>query len=125
MKRILIQNKSQSISALDSLRDLVAWDIEESGLEIEATYCLSETEREITDYSLIICHPHIENQCCIPYVKKANEKKIPIILTYSTRTEETERLEAMSTQLKINLKQSEFGIHNFYSDLIRSLEGKF
>ncbi|MEK6912641.1 MAG: hypothetical protein AABX26_01650 [Nanoarchaeota archaeon] len=125
MKRILIQNKSRTSATLDSLKDLVQGDFE-GRLEIEATMCLSETELEITKYGLIICHPHIKpNSCCVPYFFKARASKVPVIFTYVVKTEETETLEAMSDQFKIDLKhQSSLG-HQFYTDLIKSLEGQF
>ncbi|MEK6812143.1 MAG: hypothetical protein AABX76_01145 [Nanoarchaeota archaeon] len=125
MKRILIQNKSRTSATLDSLKDLVQGDFE-GRLEIEATMCLSETELEITKYGLIICHPHIQpNSCCVPYFFKARASNVPVIFTYVVKTEETETLEAMSDQFKIDLKhQSSLG-HQFYTDLIKSLEGQF
>ena len=125
MKRILIQNKSGTSETLDSIKERVQEDFE-GRLEIEATMCLSETEFEITKYGLIICHPHIQpNSCCVPYFFKARASNVPVIFTYKTKTKGIEKLEAMSDQFKIDLKhQSSLG-HEFYTDLIRSLEGQF
>lgn len=125
MKRILIQDKSLSEDTLESLMDLVQGDFDKNKLEIEATMCLSETELEITKYGLIICHPHIQpNSCCVPYFFKARASNVPVILTYKTKTKGSEELEAMSDQFKIDLKHRSSSGHEFYTDLIRSLEDK-
>lgn len=124
MKNILIQNKTISLLALDSLSDLLKYDFRDLG--IESTRCLSTTKLSIDQYSLIFCHPHLSGNCCIPLVSQANENKTPIIFTYRVRTEETEILEAMSDTFKIEIERQPLGgAHSFYYELIRSLENKF
>ena len=127
MKRILIQDKSLTPDAVDSLGDLVQEDFKGT-LEIEAVQCLGDARSDVTLYNLIISHPHLVppfGDCCRSQIMKAHEKGIPIIFTYKVVWEEAEQLQAMSDDLAVPLfRRRELG-YEFYTDLIRHLEGDF
>jgi hypothetical protein len=128
MKKVLIQDKSSTLEALDSLRDLVQMDFDGDDLEIEVTDCLAEAKLDIIKYDLIISHPHIvapANSCCLSRIERVRKKRIPIIFTYKVVTREAEELRAISKNLEIPLRRREYLGYEFYSDLIRSLEGNF
>lgn len=119
MKKVLIQDRSADSPYLDAIQKLV--QIYFNGkLEIETTNCLSKTNFDITNYNLIIAHIHPFGNCCVPYMLKARKKNIPILLTYKVRTKEIEKVETIATKFDIKLE----GIR-LYSDIIKSLEGKF
>ena len=122
MKKVLIQDKTLSLPALDSIKDLVQADFE-GRFEIETVQCLAENNLDITKYSLIISHPHIYQNCCPPQILRADENNIPIILTYKVMTKEVEELRAIWDKFDIPLRRRELG-HQFYIDVIKSLEGK-
>ena len=120
--KVLVQDKTLSEMALDSLKDLIEWRLR--NIKIDTARCLSDVKSNITDYRMIICHPHVFGSCWMPYILKANERGVPIVFIYRVRTDETEVLEAMSDNLKIDLRRKSLGDHNFYFDLIRDLESR-
>ena len=122
MKKILIQDKSANDAHLDTIRDLTRLRLN-NDFEIETTYCLSKTKFDITQYNLIISHPNVYGDCCIPYILKAKEKNIPIIFTYKM-DEPEQKLQFISDKFNIELRHRNLG-SRIYSDLIKSLEGKF
>lgn len=121
MKRVIIQNRSfWTQSFQDTLKDLVQGDFEDRNLEAESTTCLSKTERDIAEYDLIIAHPHIiPNDCCLPYLKRARENRIPIVIVYSTVGSKREMLEAMSDDFDARSIAELGANYNFYVNLIR------
>lgn len=99
--------------------------LDKNNFEIETTVCLSEAQFDILEYGLIISHPHTRRGCCMPLIIKANEQGIPIVFTYRTTTSETQTLRAISDRFQIQIENSGLCEPEFYTDLIRSSEGKF
>ena len=65
MKKVLIQDKSLRRLALDSYRDLIKLELEPMKVDVDITNCLSKSKNNISEYNLIICHPHVFEECCM------------------------------------------------------------
>jgi len=110
MKRILLQDKSLSLSALDSYRDIVQGDLAPLIFEMDITHCLAKPPSPIDTYQLIITHPHTADayKCCIQSIEKATKAGIPVILIYGEYSI-TDKIHAIAQDLNLETKLSEMG----------------
>ena len=110
MKRILLQDKSLSLSALDSFRELVKLELKPLTFEIDITHCLSKSPLPTDNYQLIITHPHTAEayKCCIPIINEATKKNIPVVLIYGEASI-TDKIYAIAQDLNLETKLSEMG----------------
>ncbi len=124
--RVLLQDKSSSLEALDSVRDLVKFELEPfidtDELTIDITRCLSHTDCPIDQYQLIISHPHTAeaDNCCVPHICALHEKKIPVILTYKEYSN-TDKINAIAQDLTLEIRLTAFGERrHVYAECIKA-----
>lgn len=79
MKRVLIQDNFVSLEYISTLKDLLDLDINNNEIGLDFAFCLSEVKDKISSYNLVISHPHLEDDCCLPIVRKALEENIKVV----------------------------------------------
>lgn len=108
-----------SLSALESIRDLVELDIKDTA-KVDVVSCLRE--KKLTEYHLIISHPHSKCECdfCVPGLEFARKNNIPIVITYKIKNHRhTEEIETISQGLNLQIEHTPGGARrDVYTELI-------
>lgn len=103
MKRVLIQDNFASIEHTNSLRDLLKGDLNNNEIDIDFAFCLSQTVHSIPDYNLIISHPHLEGDCCLPMIRVALRNNVMVTLLYKTYLPHGKAIEAVAQSLNLDV----------------------
>ena len=121
MKKVLIQGRFSNESHIDSIKYLLEDDFKDSNLELDFVFCLRQAKFPITDYNLIISHPHVFDNCCVPLIEEANKKGISIVFIYNGKFPNGERIRAIAENLQIPLSSKSMSQREMYEDLIRKI----
>jgi hypothetical protein len=117
MKKVLIQDRFASDEHINTLTDLLFWYIKDPDLRIEMVGCLKRAQNPVTDYDLIISHPHVLERCCVPLIEHATREKIPVVLTYKINNEQSKIIKAISENFKLKTEK----IEGYYKDVFSSI----
>ncbi|SRR3989344_3126568 len=103
MKRVLLQDNFQSSEYINSLKDLLNEDISNPEIDLDFSFCLDRTTHNLLGYNLIISHPHLESDCCLPVIKKALQNNIKVVLLYKSKRPHGEAIRAIAKSLNLDI----------------------
>ena len=120
MKRVLIQDNHESSAYLETLRDLLESRINDDGVELEFAYCLDEPEfrNKIDSYDLIVSHPHVLDDCCVPLIKIALQKGVQVVLFYKASFPHGKGIEALAKTFNLGMVHRRGQFYESYFEAI-------
>ncbi|MFH1310862.1 MAG: hypothetical protein ABIH65_00460 [Nanoarchaeota archaeon] len=109
MKKILIQDRFSTDSHIDSLKNLLELEFKDKQIEFNLVFCLRGAKFPIIDYNLIISHPPIFDNCCVPLIEQAVRKNVPVVFRYHTKYPHGNEIEAIAQNLGMDINYSSSG----------------
>ena len=121
MKKVLIQDRFSTQEHVNSITDLLNDDFKDKQIELDIVFCLRQAKFPIQNYNLIISHPHVFDNCCVPLIEQAVRENVPVVFTYHTKYPYGDEIKAIAQNLGVNMDYNNGNWREIYADIIKKV----